>query len=136
MKNDEVLAMADPKDRELIRFSVGETFDANVRVLQAVVPRPQSTGPRDTYIVRRVCQAPAFAMRRPGVPSPPRWDPPAVVVGDEEGNTFMGEWYCPQVTISSFWDAKKNTKKREEHYAMFRQWGKGGQPETFFVRDF
>ena len=34
MKNDEVLAIADRKDRELIRFSVGETFDANVKVLR------------------------------------------------------------------------------------------------------
>ena len=53
MQKDEVLAIADPKDRELVRFSVGETFDANVKVLQAVVPRPQSTGPCDRYIVRR-----------------------------------------------------------------------------------
>ena len=107
-----MLAIADPKDRELVRFSVGETFDANVKVLQAVVPRPQSTGPRDTYIVRRVCQGPPFARWRRGVCKggtlPPTWDPPAVLVGDEEGNTFMGEWYCPQFTISSFWDAKKN----------------------------
>ena len=56
-----MLAIADPKDRELVRFSVGETCDANVKVLQALVPRPQSTGPRDTYIVRRVCQGPPFA---------------------------------------------------------------------------
>ena len=55
-----------------------------------------------------------------------------MVVGDEEGNTFMGEWYCPQVTISSFWDAKKNTKKREEHSAMFRGWGRGANPKLFF----
>ena len=71
------------------------------KVLQAVVPRPQSTGPRDTYIVRRVCQGPPFARWRRGVREggalPPTSDPPAVVVGDEEGNTFMGEWYCPQV---------------------------------------
>ena len=136
MQKDEVLAIADPKDRELVRFSVGETFDANVKVLQAVVPRPQSTGPRDTYIVRRVCQGPPFARWRRGVREggalPPTCDPPAVVVGDEEGNTFMGEWYCPQVTISSFWDAKKNTKKREEHSAMFRGWGKGANPKHFF----
>ena len=113
-----------------------ETFDANVKVLQAVVPRPQSTGPRDTYIVRRVCQGPPFARWRrrvrEGGALPPTWDPPAVVVGDEEGNTFMGEWYCPQVTISSFWDAKKNTKKREEHSAMFRGWGRGANPKHFF----
>ena len=32
MQKDEVLAIADPKDRELVRFSVGETFDANVKV--------------------------------------------------------------------------------------------------------
>ena len=60
MKNDEVLAIADPKDRELVPFTVGETFDANVKVLQAVVPRPQSTGPREPFIVRRVCQGPPF----------------------------------------------------------------------------
>ena len=118
MKNDEVQAIADPKDRELVWFSVEETFDANVIILQAVVPRPQSTGPRDTYIVRRVCQGPPFARWRRGVreggPLRPTWEPPAVVVGDEEGNTFMGKWYCPQVTITSFWDAKKNTKKREK----------------------
>ena len=107
-----------------------------------VVPRPQSTGPRDTYIVRRVCQGPPFARWRRGVREggalPPTWDPPAVVVGDEEGNTFMGEWYCPQVTISSFSDAKKNTKKREEHSAMFRGWGRGANPKTFFfgISDF
>ena len=91
MKNDEVLAIADPKDRKLIRFGVGGTFDANLKVLQAVVPRPQSAGPRDTYIVRRLCQGPPFASRRPGVPMPPTWDPLAVVVGDKEGNTG-GEW--------------------------------------------
>ena len=142
MQKDEVLAIADPKDRELVRFSVGETFDANVKVLQAVVPRPQSTGPRDTYIVRRVCKGPPFARWRRGVREggalPPTWDPPAVVVGDEEGNTFMGEWYCPQVTISSFWDAKKNTKKRQEHSAMFRGWGRGANPKHFFfgISDF
>ena len=67
MQKDEVLAIADSKDRELVRFSVGETFDANVKVLQAVVPRPQSTGPRDTYIVRRVCKGPPFARWRRGV---------------------------------------------------------------------
>ena len=137
-----MLAIADPKDRELVRFSVGETFDANVKVLQAVVPRPQSTGPRDTYIVRRVCKGPPFARWRRGVREggalPPTWDPPAVVVGDEEGNTFMGEWYCPQVTISSFWDAKKNTKKRQEHSAMFRGWERGANPKHFFfgISDF
>ena len=140
MQKDEVLAISDPKDRELVRFGVGETFDANVKVLQAVVPRPQSTGPRDTYIVRRVCKGPPFARWRRGVREggalPPTWDPPAVVVGDEEGNTFMGEWYCPQVTISSFWDAKKNTKKRQEHSAMFRGWERGAKPETFFFQDF
>ena len=142
MKNDEVQAIADPKDRDLVRFSVGETFDANVKVLQAVVPRPQSTGPRDTYIVRRVCQGPPFARWRRGVREggalPPTWDPPAVVVGDEEGNTFMGEWYCPQVTISSFWDAKKNTKKREEHSGTFRGWGRGANPKHFYfgISDF
>ena len=142
MKNDEVLAIADPKDRELVWFSVGKTFDTNVKVLQAVVSRPQSTGPRDTYIVRRVCQGPPFARWRRGVREggamPPTWDPPAVVVGDEEGNTFMGEWYCPQVTISSFWDAKKNTTKREEHSAMFRGWGRGANPKHFFfgISDF
>ena len=48
----------------------------------------------------------------------------------------MGEWYCPQVTISYFWDAKKNTKKREEHSAMFRGWGSGANPKHFFFRDF
>ena len=137
IKNDEVLTIADPKDRELVRLSLGETFDANVQVLQAVVPRPQTTGPRDTYIVRRVCQGPPFARWRRGVREggtlPPTWDPPAVVVGDEEGNTFMGEWYCPQVTISSFWDAKKNTKRREEHSAMFRGWGRGANPKQFFL---
>ena len=63
---------------------------------------------------------------------PPHGTPQGVVVGDEEGNTFMGEWYCPQVTISSFWDAKKNTKKREEHSAMFRGWGRGANPKHFF----
>ena len=137
-----MLAIADPKDRELVRFSVGETFDANVKVLQAVVPRPQSTGPRDTYIVRRVCKGPPFARWGRGVREggalPPTWDPPAVVVGDEEGNTFMGEWYCPQVTISSFWDAKKNTKKRQEHSAMFRGWERGANPKHFFfgISDF
>ena len=142
MQKDEVLAIADPKDRELVRFSVGETFDANVKVLQAVVPRPQSTGPRDTYIVRRVCKGPPFVRWRRGVREggalPPTWDPPAVVVGDEEGNTFMGEWYCPQVTISSFWDAKKNTKKRQEHSAMFRGWERGANPKHFFfgISDF
>ena len=142
MQKDEVLAIADPKDRELVRFSVGETFDANVKVLQAVVPRPQSTGPRDTYIVRRVCKGPPFARWGRGVREggalPPTWDPPAVVVGDEEGNTFMGEWYCPQVTISSFWDAKKNTKKRQEHSAMFRGWERGANPKHFFfgISDF
>ena len=136
MQKDELLAIADPKDRELVRFSVGETFDANVKVLQTVVPRPESTGPRDTYIVRRVCQGPPFASWRLGVreggASPPTWDPLAVVEGDEEGNTFMWEWYCPQVTISSFWDAKENTKKREEHSAMFRGWGRGANPKHFF----
>ena len=74
-----MLTIADPKDRELVRFSAGETFDANVKVLQAVVPRPQSTGPRDTYIVRRVCQGPPFARWRRGVREggalPPTWDP-------------------------------------------------------------
>ena len=49
-----MLAITDPKDRGLVRFSVGETFDANVKILEAVVPRPQSTGLSDTYIVRRV----------------------------------------------------------------------------------
>ena len=137
-----MLAIAHPKDRELVRFSVGETFDANVKVLQAVVPRPQSTGPRDTYIVRRVCKGPPFARWRRGVREggalPPTWNPPAVVVGDEEGNTFMGEWYCPQVTISSFWDAKKNTQKRQEHSAMFRGWERGANPKHFFfgISDF
>ena len=139
MQKDEVLAIAQPKDREFVRFSVGETFDANVKVLQAVVPRPQSTGPRDTYIVRRVCQGPPFARWRRGVREggalPPTWDPPAVVVGDEEGNIFMGEWYCPQVTINSFWDAGKNTKKREEHSAMFWGWG-GGPTRNISFRDF
>ena len=132
MKDEHVLAIADPENRELVRFSVGETFDAHVKVLKAVVPRPQSTGPSDTYIVRRVWQCTPFARRRPGVPLPPTWDPPAVVVGDEEGNTFIREWHCPQVTISSFWDAKKNTKKRQEHYAMFRGWGRGAAPKHFF----
>ena len=142
MKNDEVLAIADPKDRELVWFSVGETFHANVKILQALVPRPQSTGPRDTYIVRRVCQGPPFWRWRRGVreggPLPPTWDLPAVVVGDEEGNTFMGESYCPQVTINSFWNAKKNTKKREEHSAMFRGRGRGANPKHFFfmISDF
>ena len=41
MKDEEVLAIADPKDRELVRFSVGEILDANVTVLKAGVPRPQ-----------------------------------------------------------------------------------------------
>ena len=56
MKDGEVLAIADPKDPELVRFSEGKTFDANIKDLQAVGPRPQSTGPRNTYIVRPVCQ--------------------------------------------------------------------------------
>ena len=102
MKDERVLAIADHKDRELVRFIVGETFDANVKVLKAVVPRPQSTGPSDTYIVRRVWVCAPFARRHPRLPLPLTWDPPAVVVGDEEGNTFMEEWYCPQLTISSF----------------------------------
>ena len=61
-----------------------------------------------------------------------------MVVGDEEGNTFVGEWYCPQVTISSFWDAKKNTKRREEHSAMFRGRGRGANPKhvLFGISDF
>ena len=54
IKDERVLAVTDPKDRELVRFSVEETFDANVKFLKAVVPRPQSTAPSDTYIVRRV----------------------------------------------------------------------------------
>ena len=132
MKDEELLAIADPKDQELVRFSVGETFDANVKVLQAVVPRPQSTGPRDTYIVRRVCQGPPFGRKRPRVAMPPTWDPPAVVVGDKEGNTFMVEWYCPQVTIRSFWGGKKNNTKRKEHATMFRGCGRGTDPKHFF----
>ena len=138
MKDEEVLAIANPKDHELVRFSVGETFDANVQVLKAVVPRLQSMGPRDTYIVRRVCQGPPFTRRHPGVPLPPTGDPPAVVVGDEESNTVIGEWYCPQVSITSFWDAKKNTKKREEHYATFRGWERGADPKhlLFVISDF
>ena len=94
-----MLAIADPKDRELVRLSVGESFDANVKILKAVVPRPQSTGPSDTYIVRWVWGCASFARRRPGFPLPLIWDPPAV---DEEGNTFMGEQYCPQVALATF----------------------------------
>ena len=135
MNNDEVLAIADPKDRELVRFSVGETLDANVKVLQAVVPRFQSTGPRDTYIVRRVCQGPPFARWRRGVraggPLPPTWDPPAVVVGDEEGNTFLGEWYCRQVT-----GRQKEHQKEGGTLCNVPGVGEGGQPETFFFGDF
>ena len=91
MKDEQVLAIADPKDRPLIQFSAGETFDANVEVLKAVVARLQSTGRSDTYIVRRVWQCTPFAKRRPGVPLPPTCNPPAVVVDDKEGNTFLGE---------------------------------------------
>ena len=54
MKHERVLAITNPKDRELVRFSVGETFDANVKILEAVVRRHQSTGPSDTYIMRRI----------------------------------------------------------------------------------
>ena len=132
MKNDEMLAIADPKNRELVRFSVGED----------VVRRPQPTGSRDMYIVRQVCQGPPFARWCRGVCEggalPPTWDPPAVVLGDEEGNTFMGKWYCPPVTILSSSDAKKNTKKREEHSGMFRGWGRRANPKHFFfgISDF
>ena len=41
MTDERVLAIADPKDRELICFSKGATFDVNVKILQAVVPAPK-----------------------------------------------------------------------------------------------
>ena len=43
----------------------------------------------------------------------------------------MGEWYCPQVTISSFWDAKKNVQKRHEHRPMFQGRKRGADPNHF-----
>ena len=52
MKDEQVLAIADPKDPQLVRFSVGDTFDANFKVLKAVVPRPESTGTSD---MSRMC---------------------------------------------------------------------------------
>ena len=55
-------------DRELVRFSMGETFDANVKMWGAAFPRCQSTGRSDTYFVHRVWQCPPFAMPRKGRP--------------------------------------------------------------------
>ena len=54
MVDERVLAITDPKDREFIRFSVGESFNTNDKILEAVVPRSQSAGPSDAYIVCRV----------------------------------------------------------------------------------
>ena len=39
MAGEDVL---DPKDRKLIGFSVSGTFDANVKILQTIVPRPKA----------------------------------------------------------------------------------------------
>ena len=86
-----MLAITDPKDRELVQFSVGETCDASVKVLDAAVPRPQSTGPSDKYIMRRVSGCAPFMRTQTRFPLPPTQNPQAVIVGDEEVNTFTGE---------------------------------------------
>ena len=55
------------------------------------------------------------------------------MVGDEEGNTFMGEWYCPQVTIRPFWNVKVNVRKRQEHGPMFQGWKRGAELSHFLA---
>ena len=45
MADERVLTITDPKDRALIRFSAGVTFDASVNILEAALPQSQSTCP-------------------------------------------------------------------------------------------
>ena len=77
MADEQVLAIADPRDRELIRFSVGATFDVNVKILQIVIPQPQNLRP-ERHVHRApglgVCPLGEAPKRGPNAPhmGPPR----------------------------------------------------------------
>ena len=75
MADERVLAITDPKDRELTRFSVGESFDAKSRSWKPLFPAPKAQARATRISCAGFGGCAPFARQQKVVPLPPTCPP-------------------------------------------------------------